>query len=277
VGFIAFYYLFNAKTTSKPPEVSKPSGKVTENPDKKPKKDSKEKKTSANKKQKSQPARKENDFKFDDDANTHSVVTQEEETAIFKQFQSKSSRVPDLDKILVAPKEKKEQTRMAPSQKQIEKDIERGFTIVSKKGPTPLTAEQKKEREEAKRREEEEAKRKKEETKAWLERQQKRKEQIVAKEMSQDDIKATLEKHKAEKNAKLQEKSKPRGGVVKTYLPAKTDEMQGPKSWAASVVSGTETGVDSRVEDNADYPRLPSEIAAAQLPVVPSPPIEVGA
>jgi hypothetical protein len=246
---LAFFYLFhNTPTTIATSTASKV-------PQRKPSKEKHakivEKKTE---KQKKQPKKDADEGKFDD-----IVIPKvaEEETEIFRHFREKTNETP------VVMKEKKVKVeRVMPTKKQIERDLQQGFVLVTKKGPPPLTQEQRKEREEARKREEAEQERKEKEQQDRIKKQLKdrvEKPVMLQKEVPHEVLKSVLAKQKAEKFAETEKRQRIGGGVVRSFVaPIKSDDT--PKIWGASLPSDEGlNAVGGSFEDqheDPNYPRL---------------------
>eukprot|EP00668_Euglena_longa_P003764 GGOE01004413.1.p2 GENE.GGOE01004413.1~~GGOE01004413.1.p2 ORF type:complete len:163 (+),score=28.73 GGOE01004413.1:479-967(+) len=155
------------------------------------------------------------------------------------------------------PKEEKlakKEPMAMPSKRQIERDLSQGFVVVQKKGPPPLTPEQRKEREALRQKEEEEERRREAESIAReKEREKRRAEASQTNDVSMEDVKAKLEKHRQEKQGKQDERKKVTC-VVKEYPRVGNDgEDIEKKMWTAAVVA---EGEEAPVYDAEDYPCL---------------------
>eukprot|EP00667_Euglena_gracilis_P015569 EG_transcript_16211 len=143
-----------------------------------------------------------------------------------------------------------------PSKRQIERDLSQGFVVVQKKGPPPLTPEQRKEREALRQKEEEEERRREAETIAReKEREKRRAEASTSNDVSLEDVKAKLEKHRQEKQSKQEERKKITC-VVKEYgRVANESEDAEKKMWTAQAVVA-EGEEEAPVYDTEEYPAL---------------------
>lgn len=202
------------------------------------------------------------------------VEEEPQQKQIFVPMVSTSNATPTTRKAArsVSPVKNTEEKKAAkevnmPTKRQIQRDLSQGFVVVSKKGPPPLTPEQKKERELMRQKEEEEKARQEAETLAKeKERERKKAESSIATEVSLDDVRAKLNKHKQEKQEKEAERKKI-NCVVKSYtkVPVEVDFDDGEedgetrvaerKTWGAvTMPEGDE--VAGHEVDAEDYPML---------------------
>lgn len=151
-------------------------------------------------------------------------------------------------------KQAKKEVNM-PSKKQIERDMCQGFVVVQKKGPPPLTAEQREARELQRKREEEEEKtRREQELQRDMERKNKQTEIISkAPEVSLDEVKRRLEVQRLEKLRSKEQRTQVKCVVKQfTKVAAEAEETE-KKSWGTAMVP---EGEDMPEVDAEDYPRL---------------------
>lgn len=240
---VSFYFLFKAgPSVEAGNETRVKRGRSPKQKDKKPKKEE-------------QP---EGEIKYIDF--TQSTHVQEEEKYIFKQaINEERAGSPKKSAKKVEKKAEKTTREAVPqlTQKQIERDLSRGFVVVQR-AKNEMTAEEKKERYEARSREEEEVKekektRKELQTKRQAEREAKEAE--AAKEFeganANEQIKAILDKQQKDKDAK-KASLKPKGtGQVKNFRVEKPVEEEAPRHW--DVVETADYYPDV---DQEDYPAL---------------------
>jgi len=164
-------------------------------------------------------------------------------------------------------KKEKEPAVPMPTKKEIERDLSQGFVVVQKKGPPPLTAEQKQEREALRKKEEEEEKRKEsEEYKREKEQKDRRLKQALeggiaegaSQELVMQKVKEKLEKEKAERQQKQSEKFKV-GGVVKVSnlnrVQQDSEEAE-IRGWNAASARDVDEVGEAPAYDDGDYPSL---------------------
>jgi hypothetical protein len=194
------------------------------------------------------------------------VSEEEEEEAVYV------ANVPVQKNAFLAVQKKKQTTRASspqkkideeppktevsmPSKKQIDRDLSAGFVVVQKKGPPPLTPEQRKEREALRQKEEEEEKRKEAESYAReKERDKRRLEAAVVTDVTLDHVKAKLDKQKIERQTKQEEKKQVKH-VIKQYTKASPEIEEAERerrTWGATVIAEGETAT----ADLQDYPQL---------------------